>query len=404
MGHTRALAIAFAIIVVPPAIALAEEKPVEIPLKEIWALDMPGTRDIKELGDGKAKGSLLEPLLKQIQETWHNEHGVAVEGEAREALQHFQRYAFKPPESKAAPRSSIPRDDGIHLSAAAPASLAFFTRRTDVRVQLKSIERGKTGFRVKYCFAPLGAGEGLHQLALIPVGKLPRGQYSVIVERLPADKNHLDAGFNEPPREKGDDVCGSFSFIVVDPAAAAADAKPMTVPLKDIWALKMPSTREIRELDKSVAQKDFLQPLLNHICDTWNNDRGLAVQGEGLDALRQFNAVEVDGKQQPSLTSDGPISLVFYTKLTGFYVHLSSVEKQSNRFTIRYHLVPHKTRESTQELALIPVGMLLAQKYVVRVERLPLEKEYQDQGYPEPPSEQSSRICNSFGFMVLDRR
>jgi hypothetical protein len=176
------------------------------------------------------------------------------------------------------------------------------------------------------------------------------------------------------------------------------------IPLKEIWAWGMPGTRDLKEFDDSEAQKKIIQPLLNHIRESWNNDHGVAAQGEGLEALQHFIRIEMEGEKPDLLSADAPVSLVFYTKHAGLFVHLQSVEQQGNRFVIRYQLVPHRERVSTQHLALIPVGKLAPGKYVVKIEQLPIEKKYQEAGYPERMPEQAKNVCDSFEFMVLDRR
>jgi len=191
----------------------------------------------------------------------------------------------------------------------------------------------------------------------------------------------------------------SLLFLLLTGAAHAEE-----IPLKSIWAWNMPGTRDLKEFDDSEAQQKIIQPLLNHIRESWNNDHGVAVQGEGLEALQHFIRIEMDGEKPDLLSPDVPISLVFYTKHAGLFVHLHSVEQKGNRFVIRYQLVPHRERVSTQHLALIPVGKLSPGKYVVNIEQLPMEKQYQDIGYPKRMSEQVKNVCNSFQFIVLNKR
>ena len=58
---------------------------------------------------------------------------------------------------------------------------------------------------------------------------------------------------------------------------------------------------------------------------------------------------------------------------------------------------------SSQHLALIPLGNLPAGKYVVKIERLPFEKEYVARGFREPSPRQINNVCDSFSFVVQDQ-
>lgn len=183
---------------------------------------------------------------------------------------------------------------------------------------------------------------------------------------------------------------------------AVAEEKPTEIPLKSIWAHRMPGTRNINELDDGRAQKTLIGPLLKHIRKTWNNDHGVAVQGEGLDALKHFYRIEVEGENIESLPPNVPISIVFYTNLTDPYVQIRSVTRKGNQITIHYHFTPHRTAVSPQHIALIPLGKMTPGKYDVKIERLPLEREYVDQGMREPSPEQVNFVCDSFSFLIAN--
>ncbi len=394
--------LALAIVISSASFAMGDVKPIEIPLKSIWALDMPGTRDISELADGPVEKSLVEPLLKHLQDTWKSEIGWAVQGEGLEALQQFYIAEMGYGGRKPAP-TGFPEIKRGRVYADSPVSLVLFTQQSDYYVHLQSVEKEGNQYWIRYQFVPHKIKESGQHLALIPLGELPPGMYGARMERAPMDKKYLDAGFSEPPHEQMFKVCGSFGFEVADREAAAVAARSMTVPLKDIWAYRMPGPRDMNELDGGKAQKTLVEPLLKHIRETWNNDPGAAVQGEGLAALQQYYRIEVEGQEKGVLSAAAPISLVFFTKPTGGYIHLQSVVKEcnSNRFTIFYRFVPHESRESTQHMALIPLGKVHPGKYVVKMKRLPMEDKYREIGFPEPSREHESNMCKSFIFVVI---
>src|SRR5688572_14501972 len=72
-----------------------------------------------------------------------------------------------------------------------------------------------------------------------------------------------------------------------------AQPKARLIPLKEIWANRMPDTRDIRELDP-------VNPLVLEIEKAIGfppqdeAQRGFAVEGEGLEALRAAHAIFVD--------------------------------------------------------------------------------------------------------------
>src|SRR5690606_3393456 len=99
-----------------------------------------------------------------------------------------------------------------------------------------------------------------------------------------------------------------------------------------------------------------------------------------------------------------PISLIFYTGGVGYYTHVEQVERDGNTFTIHYRIVPHQTRDITQHLAVIPVGMLQSGKYAVKVEQLPLREEDIDRCYGKALPRQVDRVCKSFDFIVIEER
>jgi hypothetical protein len=194
-----------------------------------------------------------------------------------------------------------------------------------------------------------------------------------------------------------------FALAMLSASLATAEEKSVEIPLKTIWAYRMPGTRDINELDGGKAQKEFVEPLLKHIRDTWDNDHGLAVQGEELEALQRFYRIEVDEIKNCRLSADAPISLVFFNKPTYPIVHLQSVEKEGNRITVQYRLNPHRTAYSPQHLALIPLGKLDPGKYIVKMKRMPMGKSYRKTGLPEPSPNQESNICKSFSFKVANQ-
>ena len=195
------------------------------------------------------------------------------------------------------------------------------------------------------------------------------------------------------------------SLLAMVLAYSVTTAEPVTIPLKDIWAYGMPGTRSVGRLDSGKAGVELVVPLRKAIKDRWRNDFGFAVPGEGLEALRQFHRIKATNGKTVPLTEGMPNSLVFFTDFSASYVHISRVERQGNAFTIFYQFVPHETREMTQHFALIPVGILSAGKYTVRIERLPISSSLRDTGFKEPAEDYGAKVVSRpFNFIVEKQR
>jgi hypothetical protein len=67
----------------------------------------------------------------------------------------------------------------------------------------------------------------------------------------------------------------------------------------------------------------------------------------------------------------GDITLVFYSRLSGSYVHLRRVIRDGNVITLQYRFVAHGSREITTHFALVQLGKLPAGKYEVKTVQLP---------------------------------
>jgi hypothetical protein len=192
-----------------------------------------------------------------------------------------------------------------------------------------------------------------------------------------------------------------FALAMLSASLAVAEEKPVEIPLKSIWALDMPGTRDINKLDEGKARKELIEPLLENIQEYWDRDdnRAMAVRGEGLQALQEFHRIKIKGAdRQTVFKADDPISLVFYTKPTGAFVHLHSVVRNGNEYTISYKLVSHTEKIGSQHLALIPIGTISPGKYRVNIKPLPLEKD----DHPDLLPLQAKRVCKSFSFAVTN--
>lgn len=185
---------------------------------------------------------------------------------------------------------------------------------------------------------------------------------------------------------------------------AAEPVEPAEIPLEEIWAYRMPGTKDINELNEPDSKEPFVEKVLLQIRNSWHHRSGMAVQGEGRVALDNLYRIRTERLPRNTVESNSPVSLVIYTRGTKEHVHLESVSRLGDKFTIRYRLEPTHAQETGSTIALIPVGKLEAGIYKVALERLPLEQKYTDRGFREPPREWINNICRSFSFSVTDAR
>jgi hypothetical protein len=216
----------------------------------------------------------------------------------------------------------------------------------------------------------------------------------------------------------------AVSWLTVS-SAMAAPPKDVTVeiPLKEVWALRMPNTRDITELEPAPIGLRY-GPLTDEIRYALGSKRdhdrsrnrkltgyrdtafgpqpvysfpplkpvgkGFAVAGD--DPLREAHAVLFKDAKCPDMLT-GPVTLVFYSMLAGSYVHLDKIERDGFTVTLTYHLEGHMTMESTSHFALIPLGELPPGKYSVNIQR---------QGPTWKNSDEivEAIICKPFGFEV----
>jgi hypothetical protein len=204
----------------PPANPTAKEPDegqakdtIEIPLDQIWAYNMPGTRDIRDLEPeqrpehlqslsiDKQRALLQKRLwipiavsLTEVSPSWPREGqtarpGFAVAGTGRDALEETYDVLVKGEK----PHESF--DPGSEIT------LVFFSYQMGSFVHLHNINRRGNDVELRYRIVSHTDRYLSAQLALIAMGELPLGKYSVTVVQLPTGRELFDGGFS--PLEDG---------------------------------------------------------------------------------------------------------------------------------------------------------------------------------------------------------
>ena len=200
------------------------------------------------------------------------------------------------------------------------------------------------------------------------------------------------------------------SSIVVLALALAAPNTAETS-LKDIWAQKMPGTKDIAELEPNaqgnIPKADRDRPLAMEISEALHYQigkepaEGFIVQGAGKSALQTAHDVLTNKqKHQSKFSDDSELSVIFFSYQFGAYVHLESVKESGKVIEIRYRFVPHETKEVTDHFAIIPLGKLEPGKY-----RVDIIRDRSDEKPVEAPAGpgqdwENKIVCKSFEFSV----
>jgi hypothetical protein len=179
-----------------------------IPLSDMWAYNMPGTKNVRDL-EAEPKNAprvnqiLTSLMMKSELQPDTPDTAFVVLGNGNEALDNV--YAVFVTGEK--PASVFPT--GRELS------LVFFSRSCSALVELKSVTRNSNNVEVQYAFVPRREKELSQHFSIIPLDDLPRG--NITVEVLWADTNRDFARFRRKPIDKASArliVSGSFSFTI----------------------------------------------------------------------------------------------------------------------------------------------------------------------------------------------
>lgn len=172
-----------------------ENDSVEIPLDQIWALEMPGTKDVRILAaDDSAK--VRRVLMRRAAE--HKKAGPCflVMGQGKEALSNAAKVIV---EGKS-PVKTLPADKD--------SSLVFYSFFAPGYVHIQSVHRTSSKVTVKYQVVLHATLTATVHFALIPLGKLPAGQITVEAIEVPSETPYAKRELTERA------VCDSCKFTV----------------------------------------------------------------------------------------------------------------------------------------------------------------------------------------------
>lgn len=157
------------------------------------------------------------------------------------------------------------------------------------------------------------------------------------------------------------------------------------IPLSETWALRMPGTKNVQELEpehygksqQGLAEEQQLEHLtqsFSHQIPQLINEKakskpigeGFVVIGTGKQALEDIKKA-LDTTPPTTLPANEELTLFFYSRLYGSYVHLKHVARSDKTVTIEFAFVTHRTKDMTNHFALIPLGKLSPGNYEVKI-------------------------------------
>ncbi len=177
------------------------------------------------------------------------------------------------------------------------------------------------------------------------------------------------------------------------------------IPLGEIWG-NMPGTKKLGELTKEDPRlSKVLQSLWKPVPKGDTAGPAFVVQGVGLEALKNSYKVLVD-KKKPKETFDAnrEISIVFFSHSDNWYIHLNKVERNGTKITINYKIISHESQETTEHLALIPLGKLPSGKYQVEMNYTQQKESGAPLSKPLEDEIVERIVSGSFTFIVGERK
>jgi len=215
-------------------------------------------------------------------------------------------------------------------------------------------------------------------------------------------------------------------LLMVASSGCSSEEPGVEIPLNTIWGYLMPGTLDIETLEpdhfgpavRQLPEQERIDLLMSSLCQQISQSihrqsemkqpigTGFAVAGTGREALAAVK--EALGKNQippQTFPADTEVSLFFFTRDSGRYVHLKDVRQGKGFATIRYRFVPHSisikiTANMTRHFVLIPVGKIPAGQYEVDIVQSPMEKKYRKHHQAVSEEWVEKIICKSFWFAI----
>ncbi len=366
------------------------EEPRVIPLGDIWATDMPGTREVfdTEQNLGKDSGAKAQQVRDTLRDLWAADNTAGdifvVPGEGIEALTNVQKVLAG-------------ESDLASVTTTSACSLFFYVYPTPVYVVIDRVTVSPEVISIHYSgVAQRSTHDMSPRYALIPLGNLPAGFTRIEVhESLPEDL--------VVPNDTGGPwiqfVCKSTVVIVPPPES--------TVPRGEIWAYDTPGTKDICEIDTD--ETNSLLPPAVELPDGVDASPAFLVRGHGREALIEAHKVLVEGEEPDStLPANTNLSLVFFAySYPGVDFRVDSVVVDANRIEVSYRFVSFPGAKQTH-LAIVPLGHLPVGKGEIHILRKFMSRVGVSHNggwrFVNPAAFLEKNVCGNFSYSINNER
>lgn len=410
-------------------ICCANSSAQEIPLSEIWALDMPGTKDVYGLG-------FAEPDR-------HRDAGMGpVEFRAmrKEAIDQMSLALYeKLPSERAAKGFIVPWNPNSHMLKRAGSilreakrydhfdvdikeypkgsdiTLIYFSHPSSCYNHIKEIKREGHEITVKYQLVPHYTVDSTAHFALIPLENLEVGEYEVKFEQLRMEQKFEKAGFipfSSTQRRRY--VCNDFSFRIwepVEPDRTEATEDAIEIPLDSVWGFHMPGTRDTREIDTPhpTSSRTTAQEISRSLHTSKIGQKAgpiLAVKGSGEEALVSIERIISKRMQAPLIFSPSDeINLYVFTRCSAG-ARLDRIMRDGRQIRIEYHFGSREDGGVPLRFVLVPLGKLEEGRYSVEMVMKPRQPDSENKYYPVnrygvvSPDYLRTCLCQNTSFSV----
>jgi len=384
--------------------------PIAIPLGQIWALDMPGTRDLDELIPARIKpGSARQYELTDLRRALSPKQPVVKSATGfATAILPSRESSYEIRAIRAVLQSSR-RSNSVPVTE--KVGIVFYSNASAYRVELEKVERSGSVINIRYRLAPYQPADlsekTLVDLALIPLGKLPAGEYRVEMTRSPMEQKHLDAGHKPVSDEQASRfVCQPFSFEVWNPPEPdpGLSEGAIEIPLDQIWASHRRDAQDIKSLDWKELENPYLSSGSLEYLSQLGKDRaepGFVVAGKGQDALIAAHKKLPEGEKPTNVLPVGTeFSIVYFSHGYTVSIDLNRVERRGNIIDVRYVFRMAGLDAGSNDLALISLGQLPAGEY--RVNMIEISSEGNQGLSALDLVEAHLQVCQSFSFSIVD--
>ena len=198
-------------------------------------------------------------------------------------------------------------------------------------------------------------------------------------------------------------LSASCAYSELADSSEQPEANPAVrhVPLEQVWAYRMPATKDIAELDDDESYGGLTEKIrrrLSKLSRVRNKvpRSCLVLAGTPEQAVEKaYELLSSDDDVSPESITGDRFYLFFFTHNVGSYVHLHEISMAKKTIAVTFVFQPHSTRNITTHYALIPLGKLHPGQYEVQISQVapkgatPLKPEWVEQA-----------ICKSVKFQV----